>query len=76
MKERNFYFNGNKKVFDVLEHRNNPKTLVSYFIAKDISTGNVHHIAEVACKARYVTPEYWWHNAKNLDSVKIKSYNI
>ena len=74
MKERNCYFGCDKKVLDVLEHRNDPKTLASYFIARDMSTGNVHHIVEISCKSRYLTPENWWHNAKDLDSIKIESY--
>lgn len=76
MKERNFYFGSDKKVLDVLEHRNNPKTLVSYFVARDISTGNIHYIVEVACNARYVTSEYWWNNARHLEIINIESYGI
>lgn len=76
MKERNFYFDGNKTVFNVLEYRRNDKSLVSYFIAKDMNTGSVHHIVEIACKAKLVTPEYWWNNAKDLDSIKIKSFGV
>ena len=73
---RNFYFDGNKTVLHVLEYRRCDKSLVSYFVAKDMNTGSVYHIVEAACKAKLVTPEYWWHNAKDLDSIKVKSFSV
>jgi hypothetical protein len=76
MKERNFYFDGNKVVLNVLEYRRNDKSLVSYFVAKDMSTGKVFHIVEAACKSSIVTPEYWWHNAKDLNSIKVDTFII
>ena len=76
MLARNFYFDGNKTVLYVLEYRRNDKTLVSYFVVKDMNTGSVYHIVEAACKAKIVTPEYWWHNAKDLNTIKIKSFSV
>ena len=76
MLERNFYFDGNKQTLYVLEYRRNDKSLVSYFIAKDMNTGKVFHIVEAACKSTIVTPEYWWNNAKDLVTIKIKSFDV
>ena len=76
MLERNFYFDDNKQTLYVLEYRRNDKSLVSYFIAKDMNTGKVFHIVEAACKSTIVTPEYWWNNAKDLVTIKIKSFDV
>lgn len=76
MLARNFYFDGVKTILNVLEYRRSDKSLVSYFVAKDMNTGSVYHIVEVACKAKIVTPEYWWHNAKDLNSIKVKSFSV
>lgn len=76
MKERNFYFDGNKVVLNVLEYRRNPKTLVSYFVIQNINTKRVRYVIEIACNAKYVSADYWWHNAKDLDTIKIKSFSV
>ena len=76
MAERNFYFDNSKTILNVLEYRRNQKTLVNYFVAKDMKTGSVYHITEIACKSINVTPEYWWDNAKDLESIKIKSFGM
>lgn len=76
MKERNFYFDGNKVVLNVLEHRRNDKTQVSYFVVQNMNTKSVRYIIEIACNAKYVTADYWWYNAKDLDSIKVKSYGV
>ena len=76
MLARNFYFDGNKVVLNVLEYRRNDKSQVSYFVTQNINTKSVRYVVEIACNAKYVSADYWWYNAKDLDSIKVDSFII
>lgn len=70
-----FLENDFKQTLYVLEYRRS-KSLVNYFIAKSMNTGKIFHIIEIAGKSTTVTPEYWWHNAKDLTSIKVESFSV